>query len=702
MNIYKHPIPSRVEILFHIEKKNIPVSLINLYDYFNITSKLHKSALKKTLADMIKDGQIKINRNNKYQISRISNKLVGNVKSHKDGYGFLQTQDTAEDIFIDSLLMSQLFDGDEIAVSVSTGKKGKFVSSLLKIIKRSEKKIIGEIFRIKDIFFISPRNNAQKNIKIEKNKNLGANVGDLVEVTISKLPTIKQEPLAEVKRIIGRYDDPGIQMKSIIISHDIPYKWNEGISHQIKNFTNNLTNEDKRKRKDLRKKAFITIDGDDSKDFDDAVYCENMKDTYKLIVAIADVAHYVKYGSFIDKEAVSRGTSVYFPNRVIPMLPEKLSNDLCSLMPNVDRLVLCCEMIFSKNGNIIKSRFYEGLIRSKARLTYEVANESLQNKKNKLNSIVMEQLLALNQLYLSLDRKRRKRKAIDFDSEDIKYYFDSSGDISDIRPEKRLSSHKLIEECMIAANIEAAKYLIRNKIPTPFRVHEPPDQRSLDDFYFSLKSLGIDLSFIKKLNKINFTTTLEKISKLINKNILKDITLRVLNRAEYKSKNIGHFGLAVDQYTHFTSPIRRYPDLLVHRAIKYLIKHGNPNNYIYSKGDIENISKQSSFNERRADEATWEMEDYMKCTFLSRYIGSTYVGYITSVTKFGFFVNIKNFQIDGLVHISSLLPDVFKLDYSKLKLINKKNKKSYVIGQRVRVKIVSILEDQCKISLAIC
>ncbi len=684
-----------------MESKHAPLSLIKLYKSFNIKTKLNEKSLKRTLSGMVRDGQLKIGKYNKYHLIARPNRIIGKISSHKDGYGFLVVSDNSEDFYISRSLMRLVLDGDKVAVTTSSSKRGKSVRSIIEIIKRSEKKIIGEFFRVSNSIYITPKDMNHNSIRIDSKSTLGAKNGDLVEVKVKRYPTLHHDALAEVVRIIGRYDDPGINIKVAILSYGLPFEWSEDIKNEANNLPKSPSREDKKQRLDLTNLPFVTIDDEDAKDFDDAIYCEDKGDSWRLIVAIADVAHYVKHNSYSDHEAKARGTSVYFPNQVLPMLHHNISNNLCSLRQNCIRLVLCCEIILTKDGKVIKSNFFKGVIRSRARLTYNKVNNCINGFSTNLNSEIKLQISLLKKLYLSLKMQRDKRKTFNFNTPEIKYIFDSDGGLSDIKLVDRLISHKIVEECMIAANIEAAKYIIGADIPAPFRTHKAPDQSDLDIFYSMLKSLSVDLNSVNKISKGNFNIILESISDQFDETVLKDIVLRVMNRAEYRSRNIGHYGLALNQYTHFTSPIRRYPDLLVHRAIKHLIKHGDARNYIYSNKEIHLMSIQASFNEKRADEATWQIEDNIKSIYIKRHIGESYWGHITSVTKFGFFVKLSSFQIDGLVHISTLLDDDYSIDNIGVKLIGKKNKKTYAIGQKLKVKIMNISEDQSKISLLI-
>ena len=701
MAIYKHSVPSREQIIVFMESKAVSVSLIEFYKSFNIKTKLNEKSLKRTLSRMVRDGQLKIDKSNKYHLLASPDTVIGKVSSHKDGYGFLVASDNSEDFYISRSLMRQLLDGDEVAVATSSSKRGKSVRSIVEIIKRSDKTIIGEFFRISNSIYITPKDTNHNNIRIDPKNTLGAKNGDLVEAKVTRHPTLHHDALAEVVRIIGRYDDPGINIKVAILSYGLPFEWSVDIEKEVKALPKSPSREDKKHRSDLTNLPFVTIDDEEAKDFDDAIYCEDKGDSWKLIVAIADVAHYVKHNSFSDHEAKIRGTSIYFPNQVIPMLHHYISNNLCSLRKNSIRLVLCCEIIFTKDGRVIKSSFFEGVIRSRARLTYNTVNDYINGLNTSLKSEISLQISLLKKLYLSLKEQRDKRRTFDFNTPNIKYIFDSDGAILDIKSVDRLISHRVVEECMIAANIEAAKYIMGANIPAPFRVHKAPDQANLDSFYLMLKSLSIDLNSIDKISEGNFNIILKSISDQVDETVLKDIVLRIMNRAEYKSRNIGHYGLALNQYTHFTSPIRRYPDLLVHRAIKYLVKHGNSKNYIYSNKEIQLMSIQASLNEKRADEATWKIEDDIKSIYIKRHIGKSFWGHITSVTKFGFFVKLSSFQIDGLVHISTLLDDDYSIDHIGAKLIGKKRKKTYSIGQKLKVKIMNISEDESKIYLLV-
>ena len=694
--LYKHRIPSREDIVKIMESVDKPMTLAVISARFKLKNKQQQEALQTRLKAMVRDGQILRNRAKEYCLTHHLDLVVGKVKAHRDGFGFLIPDDGNEDVYISSREMATLWDGDRIAVRISETTRGR-EGWVMNILKRGTERVVGRLTRERGIDLVITETGSRSRILIPRGQKRGAKTGDVVQVEILEHPTRHKDAIGQVIRVAGRFDDPGMPTTMAILSYGLPCDWSQEIDDHVDALSKDVPASSKRGRKDLRKFPLITIDGADARDFDDAVYCERDGDSWHLIVAIADVSHYVKPDTSLDKEARARGTSVYFPDQVVPMLPEPLSNGLCSLNPNVDRLCLCCDMKVSRNGGVTQSKFYKGVMSSAARFTYEEAaqildGQTLQGKKQKLKP----QIRMLNEVYLALAKKRRIRGAIDFDLPETVICLDERGQAKDVQPVHRLVTHKIIEECMIAANVEAAKYLHNTKIPSLYRVHAEPDSDRMGELVLFLQSLGHKLSSSNKIEARDLSQVITKVSGL-EAELIESGILRAMSRAVYQSRNIGHFGLALPKYAHFTSPIRRYPDLLVHRAIKHLLLHGDAKRFHYALPEMDNLGEHCSRIERRADEAVWEVEERLKCGLLKERIGEEFEVIITSIMPFGFFARIPKFQIDGLVHVTSLPGGGYRREEGGLSLVGGSSKHCYRLNDRLNVKLTNVVVDEGKI-----
>ena len=489
------------------------------------------------------------------------------------------------------------------------------------------------------------------------------------------------------------------EIEKIIKKFNINNSWNKSIIKDIEKFKKNEFKKISYKRKDLKKIDFVTIDGEDAKDFDDAVFCKEHNDHFKLFVAIADVSHYVEINSSIDKEAKRRGTSSYFPGYVVPMLPEILSNDLCSLRPNEDKYVIVSEMIINKEGKIKSYKFYNATINSSARLTYDQVENFFKNKQNNtINKNISENLNNLFKVYTCLYNSRKKRYAVDFDTQEFSFLINKNNEIDGFKNNIRLESQKLIEECMIAANVSSSLFIKKNKFHSLYRVHDEPTIEKIEDASLALKSLGYKLNKnkIPSTKEINDIISLSK--KKLDNHLVTTIILRSLARAEYTPKNIGHFGLALKSYNHFTSPIRRYPDLIVHRVIKNIIEKKQKN---YNLENLEKIGLVSSDNERNSEAAERELQSILLCHYAKKFIGKKFDALINSVVSFGLFISINEHPIQGLVHISSLGNEYFIYNEKKNYIHGEKSRKTYKIGDKIKVKLISVLPSEKKIDFVL-
>jgi len=540
---------------------------------------------------------------------------------------------------------------------------------------------------------------------INKSNLGGAEVGQYVEADIKKYPSSKRDSMyGSILSILGDDKKEGIITDIAISAFDLPCIWPNQVQFQVKEFSSHkrIARAEIANRTDLRGKSFVTIDGSNARDFDDAVYCEDSKAGWKLYIAIADVDHYVKFDSPIDREARHRGTSVYFPDRVIPMLPEILSNGLCSLKPNEERLALVCEVQITSSGETIKSKFYEAVIESKARLTYsQVSTLFVSNNSESFSSTIAETILNLFSLYKSLSKRSKKRGKINLELPQSSISLFSDGSIKSIDSIERNDAHRLIEEFMITANVEAAKFIYKNKIPSLYRNHEKPNSDDFDNLRSYLLSHRIKAPNPKHLKPNDYNVILNQLKSRSGRYSLSMMMLRSFSQAVYQSKKIGHFGLALDSYTHFTSPIRRYPDLLVHRAIKHLIQSKKIGNFYYSNKETEALGQICSSHERRAEKASRDVELMLKCQFMEDKIGLKYKGLVTGVTAFGLFVQLEEILVEGLVHISNLSNDYYFFDEAKICLIGEKNKEIYNVGDQVEVKVNKVDLNMRKIDFSL-
>lgn len=699
---YDQPIASRELILEILESGKGPLKLKALHDVLNVKSDHVVDALARRLAAMERDGQIIRNRQNHYlPISKVD--LVrGRVMGHPEGFGFLIPDEGGEDLFLPPYEMRTLMHGDRAIVRPNgKSKRGKSQGKLVEIIERHNKQIVGRFYHESGIGFVVPDSKRlSQDIMIPSKNSMGAKNGQFVVASIVEQPNKFRQPIGKISEVLGDHLAPGMEIDVAIRSYDLPHKWSEQVLQEIGKFNKDNIQQEIPKRKDLRDLHFVTIDGHDAKDFDDAVYSEPIENGWHLWVAIADVSHYVEQDSALDREARNRGTSVYFPERVIPMLPKELSNELCSLKPNVDRLCMVCEMFISGEGELQNYKFYNATIRSSARLTYEEVQQVLflkdksarENRKDLLSD-----LENLQGVYRALRKQRNRRGAIDFETKETIFKFDKDKKISEILLRKRFQSHMIIEECMISANIAAAKFILDCKLPTLFRVHDKPSQEKLRDLREYLQSLGIGFTKSDKPKPNDYVDIIRKIASRNDRHIIEIMLLRSMAQAEYSSDNIGHFGLVLDVYTHFTSPIRRYPDLIVHRIIKFILEEKSNNSFPLSKNDLLILGEECSMRERRADEATRDVDAWLRCEFMLDKIGEKFTGVISSVTAFGIFITLDEVFVEGLVHVTALANDYYHYDEQSQSLFGERGKKRYCLGDAVDIIVARVGLDERKI-----
>ncbi|PCH62428.1 MAG: ribonuclease R [SAR86 cluster bacterium] len=726
---YSNPIPSREFILEHFAAIGEPISYEALCQQLALHDEDEAEGLRRRLIAMSRDGQLISNRRGVYGLVERMELVKGRVQGNKDGFGFFIPSDGSEDLFLSAREMEQVFDGDIVLARVSgLDRRGRKEGTIVEVLERRTNQVVGRYYWEKDFgVVVADNRRVAHEILIPEQHRRDAQDGQFVVAQITSMPASRRKPVAKIVEILGDNMTPGLEIEVAVRSHDIPFKWPTAIKKELAGFAKDVSEEECLHRKDLRDSAFVTIDGEDAKDFDDAVFAEALDNNcWRLTVAIADVSHYVKVNSQLDEEAVVRGNSVYFPGHVIPMLPEKLSNGLCSLKPKVDRLVMACEMEINAKGELTDYKFFEAVIYSHARLTYtEVADmfepptselrEKLQTKLKRKYSNVTSHLESLYGVYHALSEARRRSGALDFNTTETRIIFGETKKIKEIVPVQRNSAHRLIEECMLCANVATAKLLQASGLPVLYRIHEGPNPNKLENLREYLKEMGLVLAGGEKPEPRDYQAVLKQIEGRPDAHLLQMVLIRSLMQAVYQPENMGHFGLGYEAYTHFTSPIRRYPDLLVHRAIRHLIRSNVKNAniqrvkgagiinkaeiYPYDLAAIESLGESCSMTERRADAAGYDVMDWLKCEYIQDRVGDEFLGTVAGVTNFGLFVELQDIYVEGLVHITELRNDYYQFDPVRHSLTGERSNKTYKLGDRVEVKVVRVNLDDKKIDL---
>ncbi len=698
---YKNPIPSREYIMQVMDDEGRPLSLQKLYKKLGIKSESKQEALLFRLKAMLRDGQIMQDRRNRYCLLNRITLIKGTVQGHPDGFGFFIPDTDGDDMFLSAREMRSVMNGDKVlAYQVGVDRRGRPEGRVHEVLEHANATVVGRFFCEQGVAFVEPDSKRlTQDISIPPEYIGGAKNGQIVLVEIIAYPRKRAQALGQVIQILGDHLAPGMETQVAIYAHGIPVDWPPEVLAEISNVPQSVHEDDLHNRKDLRSLPFVTIDGEDARDFDDAVYCcPKPKGGFQLFVAIADVSHYVRPGSALDKEASDRGNSTYFPSEVVPMLPEALSNGICSLNPKVDRLCMVAEMAVTASGKIARSRFYRAVIHSHARLTYtQVGNWLTREQCDADFESVWEPVQSLYALYQTLLATRKMRGAMEFETTETKIYFDEHRKIEKILPSIRNEAHKLIEECMLAANVATAKFLEKAEIPALYRVHEPPEDEKLTILRQFLAELGIRLGGGKKPGPKDFQKAIEQAEGRPDKNLIQTVMLRSLSQAHYVEMNEGHFGLAYGAYTHFTSPIRRYPDLLIHRAIGHILDNQPIKDFEYSHEDMSVLGRHCSMTERRSDEASRDVLAWLKCEYMQDKIGQRFAGHISSVTGFGIFVELDDVYVEGLVHITSLKSDYYQFDASKHRLTGTRGGKVYNLGDSIEVLVARVDLDERKI-----
>ncbi|THA10110.1 ribonuclease R [Rodentibacter pneumotropicus] len=710
---YGNPIPSRELILSVIRENNAPMNREEILTALSIRNEEKMEAMRRRLRAMENDGQLVFTKRKRYALPEKLDLVKGLVIGHREGYGFLQVEGKKEDLFIPNHQMQRVMHSDFVlAQPTNLDHRGRREVRIVRVLESRKKQIVGRFFLENGFGYVVPDDSRiGRDILVPNEHRNGARMGQVVVVELQQRSAAFNQPIGVITEILGDSMAKGMEVEIALRNHDIPHQFPSSVEKYVKKFTEEVPEDAKKGRVDLRDLPLVTIDGEDARDFDDAVYCEKQSKGWKLWVAIADVSYYVRLHSALDNEAHNRGNSVYFPNRVVPMLPEILSNGLCSLNPQVDRLCMVCEMHISAKGKLTDYRFYEAVMNSHARLTYTKVAKILEGDRELRERYyaLVPHLEELYHLYQALLSGRHQRGAIDFETIESKFIFNAMGRIERIEPVIRNDAHKIIEECMILANIAAANFMEKHNEPALYRIHATPSEEKLTSFRAFLSEFGLTLEGGLKPTTKDYAELLEKVKARPDHELIQTMLLRSLSQAVYNADNIGHFGLALEQYAHFTSPIRRYPDLTLHRGIKYLLakeqgvkrKTTDSGGYHYSFDEMDLLGDHCSMTERRADDATREVADWLKSEYMQDHVGNEFNGVISSVTGFGLFVRLDDLFIDGLVHISTLENDYYQFDATRQRLIGENSGMQYRLGDKVRIRVEAVHLEQKMIDFSL-
>ncbi|OGV25449.1 MAG: ribonuclease R [Legionellales bacterium RIFCSPHIGHO2_12_FULL_37_14] len=699
---YAFPIPSREFILQTLADFGRPIAKNQLLEKLTINTEQEQEAIGFRLKAMLRDGQLMQDRKGRFCLFNCINLQRGRVQGHADGFGYFIPDDAdKKDMVLAPVEMRSVMHNDLVlAYPIGVDRRGRMEAKIHEVIERGNTTVVGRFFTEHGVSTVVPDNKRiTQDITILPNETNNATNGQIVLVEIIAFPSRYNPTLGKVVHVLGDHLSAGMEIIIAIHAHHLPATFSAEVLQEVGKIPAKVTQEDIVGRKDLRDLPFVTIDGEDAKDFDDAVYCKKTpKGEFQLFVAIADVSHYVKIGSALDNEALLRGNSVYFPGKVIPMLPEALSNGICSLNPKVDRLCMVAEIIIASDGKKKRSKIYRAVFNSHARLTYTQVGDWIKNATlAESEANLWPHIKTLHELYLTLRTARKKRGAIDFETTETSIIFDENKKIKEIKPVIRNDAHRLIEECMLMANVAVAEFLANTKLPVLYRVHPPPEEEKITLLRQFLSELGLRLPGGEKPAPKDFQTTLTSLANRPERKMIEMVMLRSLKQAQYIEENAGHFGLAYDAYTHFTSPIRRYPDLIIHRALAAAIDNASSEEYPYNAKKIKNFGKHCSMTERRADEATREAVLWLKCEYMQNKLGQTFTGTITGVTAFGLFVELDEIFVEGLVHISNLKSDYYQFDPSRHHLIGSRTGHIFRLGEKMSVIVARVDLDDRKI-----
>jgi ribonuclease R len=696
-------LPTRAKIIEALSDAGEPLPLAELAQRLDVPA-ASDEAFAARIAELVRLGDVLRNRKGDICLTAKLDLVTGTVQGHPDGFGFLVPDAGTADLYLSSREMHKVLHGDRAAAKVvGLDRRGRPEGEIVEVLSRGNREIVGRLYEEHGVWFVEAENRRiNQDLLVPPGERGDAKPGQVVVVEIIRQPSAHGEAIARVKEVLGHATDAGIEIEIALRKHELPYEFSQAALRQAKRLPTEVRDADREGRVDLTALPLVTIDGETAKDFDDAVYCERDGRGFRLIVAIADVSHYVKDGDALDHDARERGTSVYFPRRVIPMLPEELSNELCSLKPAVDRLCMACDMRIDARGAITAYKFYPAVMHSHARLTYTQVWDWLSNPRAAARSAEARALLPhlklLHALYEVLAKAREARGAIDFETVELALEFDPQGKIVRIVPAPRNDAHKVIEECMLAANVCAADMVARHKQPALYRVHEGPPPDKLTALRAFLAASALQLDGGDEPAAADYAKLIAAIRDRPDFSLLQTVLLRSLSQAQYSPANAGHFGLAYEAYAHFTSPIRRYPDLLVHRAIKAALAGRK---YTPKGMTWEEFGVHTSMTERRADDASRDVVQWLKCFYMQDKVGEVFTGTISGVASFGLFVTLDGLNIDGLLHVTELPRDYFHFDAVRHALVGERTGRIYQLAGRVSVRVARVDLDRAKIDFTL-
>ena len=706
---YENPIASREAILALLAKAPGPLSAEELAQVLDLTAPDRFDPLTRRLAAMLRDGQVLVNRRGGYVPAEKTNLIAGRIIANPEGFGFLHPDAGGEDLFLPPREMRAVFHGDRVLAAVTAvDHRGRSEGKVVSVLERRVQRLVGRFHERAGVGRVTPDDKRlQHDVLIASDARLGAKSGQLVVCElIDPLETGRPHgevvPIGRILTVLGDSLTPSLVVQVAIHGHGLPHEFPEQVLEQAAEIPIQVSAAECAERVDLRELPLVTIDGEDARDFDDAVWCQPNRNGFRLVVAIADVSHYVQPASPLDDEAQLRATSVYFPGFVIPMLPETLSNGICSLRPNEDRLAFVCDMQVDHEGEVTRAKFHEAVIRSHARLTYTQVWRAIGEDDAQARSelgVLLPQIEHLHQLYRVLAKARVARGAIEFETGEVHFILGPDGEVVQGGMRERNDAHKLIEECMIAANVQAARYLLKKSIPAPYRVHDRPPEQKYADLEEFLAEFQLRMPPWSKVQPRDFTQLLKKVRKRADAALIESVLLRSQSLAVYAPQNIGHFGLALDAYAHFTSPIRRYPDVLVHRAIKHALAGGHPNDYRYGPHDMAQLCLQCSERGRRAEEAEREVDERYRAAWMEQHVGSQFDGIVSGVTSFGLFVEMSESKVTGLVHVTQLPKDWYQFDPVRRVLSGERSGAAWRQGDAVRVLVLRASVEDKRIDL---
>ena len=696
-------LPERSALIEFFGKAGAPVHFTRIAGAHALRTPAEQEALQRRLAAMERDGQVIRNRRGEFGLVDRMDLVTGRVIGHRDGFGFVRPDDASLDLFLSPRQMRPLMHGDRVVARVvKVDRDGRREGALVEVIERGVARVVGRLWRESGVTFVRPHNSRiHHDVLVPPDASSDARDGDYVVARVTEPPTRRHPPIGVVEEVLGSRMLPGMEIDVAIRAYELPVAWSDEAVSQAAALPAGVRSADLEGREDLRDLAFVTIDGEDARDFDDAVHCERTAGGWRVVVAIADVSAYVRPGTALDAEARLRGNSVYFPDRVIPMLPESISNGLCSLRPHEDRLCLGCELIVAESGRIHRSRFFEGVIRSRARLTYAEVSEALESADAAARERLVDvapMLDLLRDAYEALRRARGERGAIDLDLTETRVVLGADGRVERFEPAERNVAHRIVEECMVAANVAAARLLERHRLPALYRIHEGPPPDKVQELRVFLDEFGLRLGGGEAPEPRHFAAVIEDAASRPDAQLVQTVLLRSLSQAAYAPGNVGHFGLAHRAYVHFTSPIRRYPDVVAHRAIRHVLRRGRPGDFEPAPGSsLAAVGDHCSMTERRADDATRDAIAWLKCEFMLGKLGEVFDATITGVAAFGVFVTLDDVFVEGLVHVSTLGSDYFHFDPVRHRLAGERSRRSFRLGDRMRVRVASVDPDERRV-----